>query len=73
MTRRVSFKAVKAAGVATERAIIEQALRDTKIQTWHIAAAAKLLGVPLSTMKWKINKLRITKASIVNRKVSDGS
>jgi transcriptional regulator with GAF, ATPase, and Fis domain len=42
-----------------ERAIIIEALNDTADEVWNVTKAAKSLSLPLSTMKWKMNRYKI--------------
>jgi transcriptional regulator of acetoin/glycerol metabolism len=42
-----------------ERAAILDALHETYTESWNVTAAAKALGLPLSTLKWKMQRYNI--------------
>jgi transcriptional regulator with GAF, ATPase, and Fis domain len=44
---------------ASERRMLERALKKTIRARWNVTAAAAALGMPLSTMKHKMKRLKV--------------
>jgi transcriptional regulator with GAF, ATPase, and Fis domain len=58
-TRRPRLTPYQQRLAEADRCAILAALRDTWTETWNVTAAAKALGLPLSTLKFKMRRYHI--------------